>query len=529
MLSDMLTVPASQALTVRNTRDPSLLWVHAGTATVHAARQTHRLSTGQGLWMPPGVSCTVEVDADSVAFPIYPTTGRRSPALTHPRRIELPASWSDWLIYQFARSIGYLRGATSDTSLLDLVAGSRSSVAEEDQPSLGHVPLPPMPRSFEAATVAHSLLQRPADPAATEEHARSVSVSVRTLQMQFLLETGLPFARWRTAVRVAAAAALMDSGREIGWAGAQVGFATAAGFTKAFRSQTGMSPRQYKKGIPTAHPPDGHLAADFAELLLPQLRSETARSDPPPPPIPATRTWSRINDFHVLVWAYRGSARVTVGDRTRRLRQGDAIWLPAGVRNSITLPRGSLILPLGSRHGTPETRLPRNLVHRLADEAELHLLHTLVANYSIVRPSSHDPNRITHAFLDLASRPRSEDATDRSESLPVHRIIRAVLSDPSDRRSMKHWAQALDVDANELRRAFTATTGQTLAVWRSEVRMTEARRYLEEGLSVAQVSSKLGYASPSAFSTVFSRAHGMPPREYQRNGWQHTDERLIVR
>ena len=529
MLFDPPPVPASQAVAVRNTRDPSLLWVHAGTAEVRTAQQQYPLSSGQGIWLPAGIPYTVEVGADSVAFPIFPAAGTRAPTLDRPQRIDLPSSWSEWLIYQFARSIGYLRGATSDTSLLDLVAGSRYATPKEEARPIEQVPVPPMPRSPEAVTVAHSLLQRPDDPSETTDHARAVNISVRTLQLQFLQETGLPFVRWRTAVRVAASAALMDAGHEIGQAGRQVGFSTPAGFTRAFHTQTGMTPRQYKKARPAIARRDGNFAGTPSELMLQQLQPQEAPNEASPPLIPATQTWNRINDFHVLVWLYRGAARVTVGERTRRLRRGDAIWLPAGVRNSITLSRGALLLPLGSRHGTPETRLPRNLVQRFPDEAELYLLHTFVANYSLVRPRSHDPNGITHSFLKHATRTRARAAEDPAGTTPVYKIIRAVRNDPADRRTLTQWAQALNADARDLGRAFLATTGQNYVAWRSEVRMTEARRYLEEGLGVAQVSRKLGYAHPSTFTTVFTRAHDMSPREYQRHGWQHTDESLIIR
>lgn len=529
MLFDPPPVPTSQAVSVHNTRDPSLLWVHAGTAEVRAAQQEYLLSSGQGIWLPAGIPYTVEVGADSVAFPIFPAAGTRAPNLDRPQRINLSNSWSEWLIYQFARSIGYLRGATSDTSLLDLVAGSRYATPKEEARPIEQVPLPPMPRSPEALTVAHSLLQRPDDPSETTDHARAVNISVRTLQLQFLQETGLPFIRWRTAVRVAASAALMDAGHEIGQAGRQVGFSTPAGFTRAFHTQTGMTPRQYKKARPVIPRHDDTLATDFSELMLPQLQPEAAPPEASPPSVPATQTWNRINDFHVLVWLYRGAARVMVGERTRRLRRGDAIWLPAGVRNSITLSRGSLLLPLGSRHGTPETRLPRNLVQRFPDEAELYLLHTFVANYSLVRPTSHDPNRITHSFLKHATRTRAGAAEDLAGVTPVYKIIRAVRNNPADRRTLTRWAQVLNADARDLGRAFLATTGQSYVAWRSEVRMTEARRYLEEGVGVAQAARRLGYAHPSAFTTVFTRAHDMSPREYQRNGWQYTDEPLIIR
>ncbi|MGP5921566.1 AraC family transcriptional regulator, partial [Brachybacterium alimentarium] len=170
VLFDPPPVPTSQAVSVHNTRDPSLLWVHAGTAEVRAAQQEYLLSSGQGIWLPAGIPYTVEVGADSVAFPIFPAAGTRAPNLDRPQRINLSNSWSEWLIYQFARSIGYLRGATSDTSLLDLVAGSRYATPKEEARPIEQVPLPPMPRSPEALTVAHSLLQRPDDPSETTDH-----------------------------------------------------------------------------------------------------------------------------------------------------------------------------------------------------------------------------------------------------------------------------------------------------------------------------------------------------------------------
>ena len=118
-----------------------------------------------------------------------------------------------------------------------------------------------------------------------------------------------------------------------------------AGFTRAFHTQTGMTPRQYKKARPVIPRHDDTLATDFSELMLPQLQPEAAPPEASPPSVPATQTWNRINDFHVLVWLYRGAARVMVGERTRRLRRGDAIWLPAGVGHGITLSRSSLLTP----------------------------------------------------------------------------------------------------------------------------------------------------------------------------------------
>ncbi|PRI10136.1 AraC family transcriptional regulator [Leucobacter massiliensis] len=520
-------IPPSRLVSARNATEPALLWVRTGSARVRVAAQDYPLSAGQSIWMPAGVSFAVHSDAASLVFPIFPALGSRTPSLTRPQRLDLPAEWSDWLIYQFARSVGYLRGASSDTSLLDLIAGPHPALPRSL--TLGHpVGLPPMPSSPEAAAIARALLQNPCNPADTAEHARSVGLSPRTVQQRFVDETGLPLIRWRTAVRVAAAAELMDAGHDIGWAGRQLGFSTPAGFTRAFRARTGMTPSEYQRRRSAQSHPGDARAADFGERIEPQLRQAGERHAPPPP-IPATQSWSRINDFHVLVWVYRGSARVTAGGRTRRLRRGDVIWLPAGLRNRIALSPGSLLLPLGSRRGTPPIRLPDDLVHAFPEEAEDYLLHTLLANYSLLRPEVHDPNRITRLFLDRISQRHAETGTVSEEAAPVHQLIRAVRSNPAEGRTLAHWARELDLETNALSRDFLSVTGQRFPAWRSGVRMTEARHCLESGMGVAQTARRLGYAHPSAFTTVFTRAHGMSPRDYQRHGWQHATESLIVR
>ncbi|MFB7918196.1 helix-turn-helix domain-containing protein [Streptomyces sp. NPDC056061] len=201
--------------------------------------------------------------------------------------------------------------------MLDLVANARpADTAHRDCRPL---PAPPLPTSPEALAAARTLLQNPSHGAGVVELAQSAGVGVRTLQQQFLKETGLPFARWRTAARVATAASLLGLGHDIGWTGRQVGFSTPAGFT--------------------------------AEL---------------------------------------------------------------------------------------------------------------------------------------------------------------------------------GVDARTLGHDFIAATGQTYAQRRDQLRMNLARQYLEERMPTGQAARKLGYADASALTRVFTRAHGMSPREYRRYGWQHTEEELIL-
>jgi AraC-like DNA-binding protein len=65
-----------------------------------------------------------------------------------------------------------------------------------------------------------------------------------------------------------------------------------------------------------------------------------------------------------------------------------------------------------------------------------------------------------------------------------------------------------------LYRRFLKETGITFARWKQQARLLESIRRLAEGTAVTSVALDLGYESASAFSTMFRRSLGVPPREF---------------
>src|SRR5581483_4429474 len=61
-----------------------------------------------------------------------------------------------------------------------------------------------VPSDPRARDVAEALLADPADPRTLHEWGHAVGASGRTLARTFLSDTGLPFGRWRTLVRLQA-------------------------------------------------------------------------------------------------------------------------------------------------------------------------------------------------------------------------------------------------------------------------------------------------------------------------------------
>lgn len=77
-------------------------------------------------------------------------------------------------------------------------------------------------------------------------------------------------------------------------------------------------------------------------------------------------------------------------------------------------------------------------------------------------------------------------------------------------------AELCGLSEGHLARSFKAATGWQLHKFVADERIKAAKRLLaEEGMTCEAVSGRLGFKSPSYFSTAFRRATGKSPREYR--------------
>jgi AraC-like DNA-binding protein len=107
------------------------------------------------------------------------------------------------------------------------------------------VPEPADPR---LRRLAAALRADPASHRTLEDWARFAGASPRTLERRFVAETGMPFARWRQALRLAEAAARLASGEAPARVAAAVGYASGPAFGAAFRTAFGITPGAVRGG-----------------------------------------------------------------------------------------------------------------------------------------------------------------------------------------------------------------------------------------------------------------------------------------
>jgi AraC-like DNA-binding protein len=107
----------------------------------------------------------------------------------------------------------------------------------------------PVPLTGPARAVALALLRDPSRPESLVEWAGAVHVSPKTLQRAFVAETGMPFRRWRTKVRLAAAVTILRSGEAVSATSSQVGFRSPSAFAAACRTELGLTPGEVRGAV----------------------------------------------------------------------------------------------------------------------------------------------------------------------------------------------------------------------------------------------------------------------------------------
>ncbi|XGU18329.1 helix-turn-helix domain-containing protein [Rhodococcus sp. 3Y1] len=243
-------------------RSPLLFWVLAGSGRVRTGSTVYEVPAGELLWIPAGVRYSMETDSDSVAFPILlPPSNGVSAGPATVTRLRVPPGWEDRLIHEFVHNLGYLRGdAAHPSSLFEMITRADD----------GATSLPQLPQSREAFEIAHALLRTPGTDDTEAQFAKRAGISIRTLQRYFVEETGLTFTRWRLRARIAASLEYLKQDREIGWIANEVGFETGSGFTRAFRSQMGESPSDYRRRA-LSGPTDRSVDTDNDQALVRML------------------------------------------------------------------------------------------------------------------------------------------------------------------------------------------------------------------------------------------------------------------
>jgi AraC-like DNA-binding protein len=131
------------------------------------------------------------------------------------------------------------------------------------------------------------------------------------------------------------------------------------------------------------------------------------------------------------------------------------------------------------------------------------------------RPLSASEERLAAVVLDeVRQAPRERLHLPMPEDPALLAAARALVARPDNARRLDAWARAAGMSRRTFTRRFRAETGLSFAAFRTQLRLLVAVEWLATGEPVTRVAERLGYDSPSAFTSAFRRVLGAPPTRF---------------
>ena len=225
--------------------------------------------------------------------------------------------------------------------------------------------------------------------------------------------------------------------------------------------------------------------------------------------ISSARRWAtHRHTEHELIWDVSGTVAVEAEGRLWVVPPTMGLWLPAGVEHEVAVTSGAAFAC---------TFLATGPAVSMAAEPTLVSVHALAAEAMRQLEECADRPGLVRLLSEVVT---SFITIDDGAPLPMprdpraHTVATALLNDPADARSLPAWARYARTSVRTLSRQFVEETGLSFAAWRAHLRTQIAIALLAGGSSVSEVSHRVGYQTPSAFSAAFRRAVGQPPGRF---------------
>lgn len=251
-----------------------------------------------------------------------------------------------------------------------------------------------------------------------------------------------------------------------------------------------------------------------------------SESDIQQPPRPIAVMAKRFQDGHQvpihshdrsqLLYASSGVMRVSTSNGIWVVPPQRAVWIPAQTSHQIAIS-GELFMKTlyidASFFSGPSKACCVIAVSPLLRELIRHAM-AIPPCY----PLEGKEGRLLAVILDqIQSMDIDPLALPIPEDKRLLKLYQHISRNPGDDRTLDAWGKVVGATGRTLARRFRMETGLSFGQWRQQIRILEALKLLAMGDTVTTVATELGYASTSAFISMFKRALGKTPRHYFAN------------
>ncbi len=218
-----------------------------------------------------------------------------------------------------------------------------------------------------------------------------------------------------------------------------------------------------------------------------------------------------------LICPQYGRLRIKACKKEWVVSRLQALWIPSGVVHSVETLDDLFVYNVYVDTKTV-VGLPKHCKIIFVSP----LLHELL-NYCL---TLHPKNKFSPEFIRILRVIIDQIliADDLGIYLPILKdtriktITEQLLNQPDDNKKLGEWAVITHSSERNLARLFIRETGLTFSQWRQHLRVIVAISHLGEGVPVLTVSLDMGYASQSAFISMFKKVTGCTPSAFIQRG-----------
>ncbi len=214
-----------------------------------------------------------------------------------------------------------------------------------------------------------------------------------------------------------------------------------------------------------------------------------------------------------LLHALAGVLSVSAGEGRWLVPPDHALWIPAGMVHAVEaigdVRMRSVYMSPTSLSGHRDTLCVLGITP---------LMRSLIIEAVATGPAQR--SSVRHALILRLILEELARLEERPLGLPMAKdprlaaLCRRFVEAPTPHVGVDEWARRAGMSRRSFTRAFRRETGLTLATWRRQACLLAALPRLAAGEPVIDVAVDLGYDSVSAFTTMFRRMLGAPPRAY---------------